>query len=100
MLSRVMRSDSQPLPPTLRLEDVGQADRRLRILLVSQYFAPEVGATQSRMQAFAEHLAARGHDVTVIGEFPNHPHGVIPAEMRGTCTRTTAPTRTGSCASG
>ena len=35
------------------------------------------------MQAFAEYLAARGHDVTVIAEFPNHPHGVIPPEYRG-----------------
>ena len=35
------------------------------------------------MQAFAEHLAARGHEVTVICEFPNHPHGVIPAEYEG-----------------
>ena len=83
MLSRVMRSTSKPLPPTLRLENVEPAERRLRILLLSQYFAPEVGATQSRMQAFAEHLAARGHEVTVICEFPNHPHGVIPAEYRG-----------------
>ena len=83
MLSRVMRSDSKPLPATLRLEEVGQADRRLRILLLSQYFPPEVGATQSRMQAFAEYLAARGHDVTVICEFPNHPHGVIPPEYDG-----------------
>ena len=56
---------------------------RLRVLLLSQYFPPEVGATQSRMQAFAECLAARGHDVTVICEFPNHPHGVIPQEYRG-----------------
>jgi glycosyltransferase involved in cell wall biosynthesis len=36
-----------------------------------------------RMQAFAEFLAARGHQVTVICEFPNHPHGVIPADYRG-----------------
>jgi glycosyltransferase involved in cell wall biosynthesis len=57
--------------------------QRLRIVLVSQYFPPEVGATQSRMQAFAEYLAARGHQVTVIAEFPNHPHGVIPEEFRG-----------------
>ena len=83
MLSRVMRSNSKPLPPTLRLEDVGQAEEPLRILLLSQYFPPEVGATQSRMQAFAEHLAARGHEVTIICEFPNHPHGVIPAEYGG-----------------
>ena len=83
MLKRVMRSDRKPLPATLRLDDVKRAEQRLRILLLSQYFAPEVGATQSRMQAFAEHLAARGHDVTVICEFPNHPHGVVPAEYGG-----------------
>ncbi|MGH3072958.1 MAG: glycosyltransferase family 4 protein [Gaiellaceae bacterium] len=83
MRSRVMRSDRKPLAPTLRVEDAGRAQRRLRILLLSQYFPPEVGATQSRMQAFAEHLAARGHEVTVICEFPNHPHGVMPAEYHG-----------------
>ena len=33
------------------------APRALRIVLVSQYFPPEIGATQSRMQAFAEYLA-------------------------------------------
>jgi hypothetical protein len=60
-----------------------RASRRLRIVLVSQYFPPEIGATQSRMQSFAEHLADRGHRVTVIAEFPNHPHGVMPSEYRG-----------------
>jgi glycosyltransferase involved in cell wall biosynthesis len=72
-----------PLAPTLPNLSVEKAGRRLRIVLLSQYFAPEVGATQSRMQAFAEYLAARGHQVTVICEFPNHPHGVIPPEYRG-----------------
>ena len=71
------------LTPTLPSLRVGRAPRTLRILLVSQYFPPEVGATQSRMQAFAEYLASRGHDVTVICEFPNHPHGVIPPHYRG-----------------
>jgi len=80
---RVMRSHDKPLAPTLRTDDVGRAENPLRILLLSQYFPPEVGATQSRMQAFAEHLAARGHEVTVICEFPNHPHGVMPPEYRG-----------------
>ena len=53
----------------------------LRIVLVSQYFPPEIGATQSRMQAFAEYLAERGHTVTVIAEFPNHPLGVMPPRV-------------------
>lgn len=61
----------------------GRATRTLRVVLVSQYFPPEIGATQSRMQAFAEYLAERGHDVTVIAEFPNHPHGVMPERYRG-----------------
>jgi glycosyltransferase involved in cell wall biosynthesis len=35
------------------------------------------------MQAFAEYLARRGHDVTVIAEFPNHPLGVFPDQYHG-----------------
>lgn len=54
-----------------------------RILLVTQYFHPEVGATQTRMYEFAKNLSASGHDVTVLCEFPNHPHGVIPQEYKG-----------------
>jgi glycosyltransferase involved in cell wall biosynthesis len=74
----------QALTPTLKQHPTTLApgERRLRITLVSQYFPPEIGATQSRMQAFAEYLAQRGHEVTVVCEFPNHPHGVMPPEYR------------------
>jgi len=48
----------------------------MRVTLVSQYYKPEIGATQNRMSAFAEGLRARGHEVTVIAEQPNHPAGV------------------------
>ena len=54
----------------------------MRVLLVSQYFHPEVGATQTRMYEFAQALAAE-HEVDVLAEFPNHPIGVIPPEYRG-----------------
>jgi glycosyltransferase involved in cell wall biosynthesis len=79
---------STPLAPVLFTDEterasVEPAERRLRIIIASQYFPPEIGATQTRVQAFAEFLAARGHRVTVICEFPNHPHGEIPAEYRG-----------------
>ncbi|HEY2374045.1 MAG TPA: glycosyltransferase [Gaiellaceae bacterium] len=78
------RADPHALTPALvrpptRLTPI---ERRLKVAIVSQYFPPEVGATQSRMQAFAEYLAERGHDVTVICEFPNHPHGVLPPQYR------------------
>lgn len=49
----------------------------MHILLVSQYYAPEVGATQNRMLAFVEELQRAGHQVTVVCEQPNHPQGVF-----------------------
>lgn len=57
--------------------------QRLRILYLSQYFPPEVGATQTRAYEMARHLAAAGHHVTMLAEVPNHPAGVIPPEYRG-----------------
>lgn len=55
----------------------------MRVLLVSQYFFPEVGATQTRMMEFSRALVAAGHEVDVLTEFPNHPAGVIPESYKG-----------------
>jgi hypothetical protein len=55
----------------------------MRILIVSQYYAPEVTAASLRLEPLARGLAARGHDVEVICAVPNHPHGEIPAAYRG-----------------
>lgn len=49
----------------------------MRVLVFSQYFAPEVTASRVRVQAFAQGLAERGHEVEVICEVPNHPDGVV-----------------------
>jgi glycosyltransferase involved in cell wall biosynthesis len=55
----------------------------LRILVFTQYFTPEVGATSTRVHTFAAGLAARGHDVEVVAEVPNHPQGVVHPGFRG-----------------
>lgn len=55
----------------------------MHVLFVTQYFTPEVGATQTRIHEFARACVAAGHRVTVLTEFPNHPHGRIPPEYRG-----------------
>lgn len=55
----------------------------MRILYLSQYFAPEIGATQTRAYEMAHHLVRAGHQVTMVAEVPNHPSGVIPPEYRG-----------------
>ena len=57
--------------------------KRLRILYISQYFPPEVGATQTRAFEMASNLVQHGHQVTVLTEFPNHPKGIISPEYRG-----------------
>lgn len=49
----------------------------MRVLIFTQYFTPEVGATQTRLHTFAAGLAERGHDVEVVCEVPNHPQGVV-----------------------
>jgi glycosyltransferase involved in cell wall biosynthesis len=83
LLGRAYRRGPRALPAAIPDGTIQPASRMLKVLLVSQYFPPEIGATQSRMQAFAEYLARRGHDVTVIAEFPNHPLGVFPPGYRG-----------------
>jgi glycosyltransferase involved in cell wall biosynthesis len=55
----------------------------VRILIFTQYFTPEVGATSTRLHTFAAGLAERGHEVEVICEVPNHPRGVVHDGYRG-----------------
>jgi glycosyltransferase involved in cell wall biosynthesis len=55
----------------------------MRILYLSQYFPPEVGATQTRAYEMARGLVRAGHQVTMIAEVPNHPSGIIPPAYRG-----------------
>lgn len=55
----------------------------MRILLLTQHFAPEVTAGRFRVEAFAVALAEQGHDVHVICPVPNHPTGVIAPGYRG-----------------
>lgn len=59
----------------------------LRILYVSQYFPPEMGAPAARVSALARRWAAGGHEVTVLTAFPHHPTGVIPEGYRGEIRR-------------
>jgi colanic acid biosynthesis glycosyl transferase WcaI len=52
----------------------------VKILYVSQYFPPEMGAPAARASELTRHWAADGHDVTILTGFPNHPTGRVPSE--------------------
>jgi colanic acid biosynthesis glycosyl transferase WcaI len=54
----------------------------VKILYVSQYFPPEMGAPAARVAELSRYWAQDGHDVTVLTGFPNHPTGIVPVEYR------------------
>lgn len=59
----------------------------MKILYVSQYYPPEIGAPAARVSELAREWSKRGHAVTVLTAFPHHPHGRKRAEDVGVLTR-------------
>lgn len=55
----------------------------MRILYLSHYYPPEVNAPAVRVSGLARRWSSRGHRVTVVTGFPNHPTGVVAREYRG-----------------
>jgi colanic acid biosynthesis glycosyl transferase WcaI len=73
----------------------------MRVLYLSQYFPPEVGATQTRAYEMATGLIRAGHQVTMLTEVPNHPEGIIRPAYRGRFwVRESRPRRSRPCALG
>src|SRR5437899_5308440 len=55
---------------------------RVKVLYISQYFPPEMGAPAARASELAYHWSQAGHEVSVLTGFPNHPTGIVPPEWR------------------
>jgi len=54
----------------------------MHILYVSQYFPPEMGAPAARVFELSRLWVRKGHRVTILTGFPNHPDGIIPPQYR------------------
>jgi glycosyltransferase involved in cell wall biosynthesis len=55
----------------------------VRIAVLSHYFWPEPGAPSARLLEMSREWVARGHEVTVVTNFPNHPTGIVPEAYSG-----------------
>lgn len=49
----------------------------MRILFITQYFPPELGAPQNRIADLALRLSEAGHSVAILTAFPNYPEGRV-----------------------
>jgi putative colanic acid biosynthesis glycosyltransferase WcaI len=54
----------------------------MKILYLSQYFPPEMGAPSARVHECAREWVAAGMEVTVLTGMPHHPTGVVPPKYR------------------
>ena len=54
----------------------------MRVLILTHYYPPEIGAPQATMSRVARELQRRGVDVTVHTTFPHYPDGIIRAPYR------------------
>ena len=59
----------------------------MKILYISQYFPPEMGAPAARAVELTRHWSRAGHSVSVLTGFPNHPTGIVPPEWRSRMRR-------------
>lgn len=55
----------------------------MRLLILTQYFPPEVGAPQNRLFELAVRLQKKGVDITVLTAMPNYPDMVIHRDYAG-----------------
>ena len=54
----------------------------MNVLVIAQYFPPDLGGSATRAYNIAKGLALNGCKVTVVAAFPHYPHGNIPKECR------------------
>jgi len=57
----------------------------LKILILTQYFPPEVGAPQNRLYELAVRLKNKGAKITILTAMPNYPQMHIYDGYRGRC---------------
>lgn len=56
---------------------------RLRVLVLAQYFPPDIGGASTRASNVVKGLTRKGCRVKVVAAFPHYPHGKVPLKYKG-----------------
>jgi colanic acid biosynthesis glycosyl transferase WcaI len=83
----IVRAPGASLAPIAQVAGVDALDPvklplLVRVLFLTHYYPPEVGAAPARIAALARGLAERGLEVSVHTGFPHYPSGTIEAPYR------------------
>jgi glycosyltransferase involved in cell wall biosynthesis len=54
----------------------------VNVLIIGQYFPPDLGGAATRVYNAAQGLIMNGCNVTIVTAFPHYPHGKIPKEYK------------------
>lgn len=54
----------------------------MHVLILAQYYPPDLGGSSTRAHNVARGLTRNGVEATVIAAFPHYPHGVVPTDYR------------------
>jgi glycosyltransferase involved in cell wall biosynthesis len=55
----------------------------MKVLILAQYFSPDIGGGSTRASNVVKGLICKGCEVTVVAAFPHYPHGNVPKEYGG-----------------
>jgi len=61
---------------------VGKQAKPLRVLVIAQYYPPDMGGGATRAYNAVKGLLLNGARVTVVAAHPHYPHGNVPKEYR------------------
>ena len=54
----------------------------MRVLVLAQYFPPDMGGGSTRASNVIEGLLGKGCEIKVVAAFPHYPNGNIPKHYR------------------
>jgi len=61
---------------------VCKSTRFMRVLIIAQYFPPDMGGGSTRVSNVVKGLSSKGCEVKVVAAFPHYPHGKVPMKYR------------------